>query len=115
MHAYYVAVHRTIKTKSIQTLATFTYNYRKNDLGFLKQDNNNDTCAANVEHIIFRLANNAVNEITEKMTCSKPRVNASGSCKRNDTYMLMRSAIKKNRIIKLYFVIDMTGKVTLTT
>ena len=30
------------------------------------------------------LANNAVNEITGIMTCSKSTVNASESCKRND-------------------------------
>ena len=36
-----------------------------------KQDNTNDTCAADVEKIIFWLANSTVNKITEIITCSK--------------------------------------------
>ena len=51
-----------------------------NALGLSKQDNTNDTCAADLEQIIIWLANNTVNKITEIMTCSKPTVNASGSC-----------------------------------
>ena len=54
-------------------------------LGLCKQDNTNTTCAADVEQIIIRLANNVVNEITEIMTCSKSTANALGSCKQNDT------------------------------
>ena len=54
-------------------------------LGLSKHDNTNGTCAADVEQIIIWLANNTVNKITEIMTCSKSRANASGSCKRNDT------------------------------
>ena len=42
-----------------------------NALGLHKQDNTITTCAADVEQIIIRLANNAVNEITKIMTCSK--------------------------------------------
>ena len=49
-----------------------------NALGLNKQDNINDTCAADLERIIIWLANNTVNKITEIMTCSKPTVNASG-------------------------------------
>ena len=55
-----------------------------NALGLSKQDNSNNTCAADLEQIIC-LANNTLNEITEIMTCSKSTVNPSGSCKRNDT------------------------------
>ena len=56
-----------------------------NPVGLSKQDNTNDTCAADLEKIIIWLANNTLNKITEIMTCSKPTVNASRSCKRNDT------------------------------
>ena len=56
-----------------------------NALALSKQDNTNNTCAADLEQIIIWLANNTVNKITEIMTCSKSTVNASGSCKRNDT------------------------------
>ena len=55
-----------------------------NALGLSKQDNTNDTCAADLEQIIIWLANNTVNKITEIMTCSDSTVNASGSCKQND-------------------------------
>ena len=51
-----------------------------NALGLSKQDNTNDTCAADMEQIIIWLANNIVNKITETMTCSKATVNGSGSC-----------------------------------
>ena len=47
-----------------------------NALGLSKQDNTNDTCAADVEHIIVWLENNTVNKITEIMTCSKSTDNA---------------------------------------
>ena len=56
-----------------------------NALGLSKQGNTNDTCAAELEQIIIWLANNKVNKITEIMTCSKSKLNESGSCKRNDT------------------------------
>ena len=56
-----------------------------NALELSKQDNTNNTCAADLEQIIIWLANNTVNKITEIMICSKSTVNASGSCKRNDT------------------------------
>ena len=55
-----------------------------NALGLSKQDNTNDTCAADLEQIIIWLSNNTVNKITEIMTCLKSTVNVSGSCKRND-------------------------------
>ena len=55
-----------------------------NVLVLSKQDNTNGTCAADVEKIIIWLANNTVNKITEKMTCSQSTANASGSCKQND-------------------------------
>ena len=55
-----------------------------NALGLSKQDNTNDTCAADVEHIIFWSANNTVKKITEIMTC-KLTDNALRSCKRNNT------------------------------
>ena len=42
-------------------------------------------CAAYVKQIFIPLANNAENEITEIMNCSKSTANSSGSCKRNDT------------------------------
>ena len=42
-----------------------------NALGLSEQNNTNDTCAADLEQIIIWLANNTVNKITEKMTCSK--------------------------------------------
>ena len=42
-------------------------------------------CAADVKQIFIPLANNAENEITEIMNCSKSTANSSGSCKRNDT------------------------------
>ena len=42
-------------------------------------------CAADVEQIFIPLANNAENEITEIMTCSKSTANTSRPCKRNDT------------------------------
>ena len=51
-----------------------------NALRLSKQDNTNDTCAADLEQIMIWLANNAVNKITEIVTCSKPIVNALGSC-----------------------------------
>ena len=51
-----------------------------NALGLSKQDNTNDTCAADLEQIIISLANNTVNKITKIMTCSKPTINALGSC-----------------------------------
>ena len=54
-------------------------------MGLSKQDNTNGTCAADVEKIIIWLGNNAVNKITEIMTCSKSTAYTSGSCKRNDT------------------------------
>ena len=38
--------------------------------------NPNGKCTVDVEQIIVRLANNAVNKITEIMTCSKSTVNA---------------------------------------
>ena len=57
-----------------------------NALGLSKQDNTNDTCAADLEQIIIWLANNTLNKINEIMTCSKSTVNALGSCKRNDTH-----------------------------
>ena len=50
-----------------------------------KQDNTNDTCAADVEHMIIWLANNTVNKIIQIMTCSKLTENALGSYKRNNT------------------------------
>ena len=56
-----------------------------NALGLRKQDSTNDTCATDLEQIIIWLANNTVNKITEIMTCSKSTVNASVSCKQNDT------------------------------
>ena len=56
-----------------------------NALGLSKQHNTNNTCVADLEQIIVWLANNTVNKITEIMTCSEATVNASGSCKRNDT------------------------------
>ena len=56
-----------------------------NKLGLSKQDNTNDTSDADVEKIIIWLGNNAVNKITEIMTCSKSTGNASGSCKPSDT------------------------------
>ena len=46
-----------------------------------QQNNTNGTCANDVEKIIIWLAKNAVNKITEIMTCSKSTGNASGSCK----------------------------------
>ena len=42
-------------------------------------------CAAYVKQIFIPLANNAENEITEIMNCSKSTANSSGLCKRNDT------------------------------
>ena len=54
-------------------------------LGLSKQDNTNNTCAADLEKIIIWLANNTVNKIIEIMTWSKSTVSASESCKRNDT------------------------------
>ena len=56
-----------------------------NALGLSKQDNTNDTCAADAEKVIIWLANNTVNKINEIMTCSKSTTNTSGSWKRNDT------------------------------
>ena len=56
-----------------------------NALGLSKQDNTNDTFAADVEQIIIWLRNKTINKITEIMTGSNPTANASGSCKRNDT------------------------------
>ena len=50
-----------------------------------KQDNTSNTCATDLEQIIILLANITVNKITEIITCSKSTVNASGSCKQNDT------------------------------
>ena len=47
-----------------------------NTLGLSKQDNTNDTSAADLKQIIIWLANNTVSKITEIMTCSKPTVNA---------------------------------------
>ena len=55
-----------------------------NVLVLSKPDNTNGTCAADVEKIIIWLANNTVNKITEKMTCSQSTASASGSCKQND-------------------------------
>ena len=55
------------------------------ELGLSKQGNANDTYVADLEQIITWLANNTVNKKTEIMTCSKPTVNRSGSCQRNDT------------------------------
>ena len=51
-----------------------------NALGLSKQDNTNETCTADLEQIIIWLANNTVKKIIETMTCSKPTINASGSC-----------------------------------
>ena len=56
-----------------------------NALVLRKQDNTNTACAADVEQIIIRLANNAVNEIIELMTCPNSTANASRSCNRNNT------------------------------
>ena len=56
-----------------------------NALELSKQDNTNDTCAADLESNNIWLTNNTVNKITEIMTCSKSTVNASRSQKRNDT------------------------------
>ena len=50
-----------------------------------KQDDTNATSAADVEQIINRLANIAVNEITETMTCSKLTANALELCQQDDT------------------------------
>ena len=60
-------------------------NSAANALGLRKQGNTNTKCVAEVEQIIIRLANNAVNEIPEIMTCPKSTANALGSCKRNET------------------------------
>ena len=51
-----------------------------NALTLSKQDNTNNTCAADLEQIIIWLPNNTVNKITEIMNCSKSTINASGSC-----------------------------------
>ena len=56
-----------------------------NVLELCKQGDTNTTCVADVEQIIIRLANDAVNKITEIMTCSNSTAKGSGSCKRNDT------------------------------
>ena len=53
-------------------------------LGLRKQDNSYGTCVPFVEQIFIPLANNAENETTEIMTCSKSTANALGSSKRND-------------------------------
>ena len=45
-----------------------------NALGLYKQDNTNSMCCC-VEQISIPLANNAENEITEIMTCSKSTTN----------------------------------------
>ena len=49
-----------------------------NALGLNKQDNSNDTCAADLEQIIIWLANSTITKITETMTCSKSTFNALG-------------------------------------
>ena len=54
-------------------------------LGLRKQDNTYGTCVPFVKQIFIPLANNAENETTEIMTCSKSTGNALGSSKRNDT------------------------------
>ena len=51
----------------------------------LKLSNVRPTDFANSKHALIPLANNAENEITEIMNCSKSTANSSGSCKRNDT------------------------------
>ena len=48
-----------------------------NALGLRKQDNTTSTRVADVEQIIIRLANNAVNKITEIVTCSKSTGNVT--------------------------------------
>ena len=57
-----------------------------NVLGLRKQGSTNSTCVADVEEIIIRLANDAVNKIIKIMACSISTTNSSGSCQRNDTY-----------------------------
>ena len=62
-----------------------------NTLGLFKQNNTIDTCATDVKQIMIQFAINAVNEITETMTCLESTANASESCKRDKTdyFMLM--------------------------
>ena len=55
-----------------------------NVLGLRNQDNTSGKCTADIEQIIIQLANNAVSEITETMTCSKSVTNAPESCKEID-------------------------------